>query len=295
MLRLTIALAGCCGWLLMAQSVPDLQAAKAALAAAPENTTIVTFKNGRTLTAGKLRAILYTYPAAQQQAFWSDPKTFLDKWAVLVRLAELAEENKIDRESPTKDQLEQARTEILGQAEVNYQINQIPVEDPAIEQYYKANKEKYKTVTLEAIFVSFRGPAESSGRPEEEARQRAQQVLEKLRHGGDFKALVKEYSDDETSRAKDGVFGTFKPGDNIPDAIRAAIFKMAPGDISDVIRQQRGFYVFRTSGVTYQTMAEVRDQIFNDIRLKGFESWFEKVKDATQVTNMNPILTGGPR
>ena len=47
---------------------------------------------------------------------------------------------------------------------------------------------------------------------------------------------------------------TSNPPTRMPDAIRAAIFKLNAGETTDVIPQPNGFYMFRAEEVKYQTL-----------------------------------------
>ena len=71
--------------------------------------------------------------------------------------------------------------------------------------------------------------------------------------------LVKENSDDETSRAKDGDFATLRSSDNIPDAFRATVFALKKGEVSEPLKQPNGFYLLRAEEVTVRPLSEVRD------------------------------------
>ena len=109
------------------------------------------------------------------------------------------------------------------------------VEPADITKYYDANKQKYTQVRVKAIYIAFSDDASSSAgkgkKPltEAEAKAKAAKLKTALKGGADFVKLVKENSDDETSREKDGDFATLRSTDNIPDAFRAAVFALKQG------------------------------------------------------------------
>jgi len=92
---------------------------------------------------------------------------------------------------------------------------------------------------------------------EDEAKAKATKLLADIRGGADFVKLVKENSDDETSKAKDGDFATLRRTDNIPDAIRAAVFSLKQGEVSEPVRQPNGFYLLRADEVRYRPLSQV--------------------------------------
>ena len=77
------------------------------------------------------------------------------------------------------------------------------VEDLARERY-KTEKDKYAKVPehRKASHILLRCPAESCNR--EELRPQAQELLQELRNGADFEAMVAEYSEDPGSKARGG-------------------------------------------------------------------------------------------
>ncbi len=82
-----------------------------------------------------------------------------------------------------------------------------------IVKYYDSNKQKYTQVRVKAIYIAFNDDAAASSaskgkKPlsEAEAKAKAVKLLAAIKGGADFVKLVKENSDDETSREKDGEF-----------------------------------------------------------------------------------------
>jgi parvulin-like peptidyl-prolyl isomerase len=139
-----------------------------------------------------------------------------------------------------------------------------------------------------SIFRFSTNPAASAGgkKPltEDAAKAKASKLLADLRAGADFIKAVKEYSEDETSRAKDGDFQTLRPSDNIPDSIKSAVFALKPGELTDVVRQPSGFYIFRAEEVSSQPLAEVRGEILAFLKQKRSTDWMAQANRDTKVT-----------
>ena len=156
------------------------------------------------------------------------------------------------------------------------------------------NKEKYKQARVKALYISF-GSSAGKGKKaltEDEAKTKAAKLAAAARTGVDFAKLVKENSEDETSRDKDGDFGTFRVSDNIPDAIRAAVFALKQGEVSDPIRQPNGFYVFRSEEVTYRPLSQVRDEIFLALKTQHYQEVMDRLNNDSKVKNINPAFLG---
>jgi hypothetical protein len=167
-----------------------------------------------------------------------------------------------------------------------------------VEKYYKEHQEPYKSVKVSAIYIAF-GDAESSPSPasssssasritkktltEEEAKAKAGKLLAQARAGADFKALVKENSDDETSRDKSGDFGTWRMSDNVPDLMRPVVFGLKQGEVGEPVRQAHGYYIFRADEVSFAPLSQVRDSIFQQLKQQHFQEWTQKLDAGTKV------------
>jgi parvulin-like peptidyl-prolyl isomerase len=77
----------------------------------------------------------------------------------------------------------------------------------------------------------------------EQARAKADDVLKKIRGGGDFAALAKENSDD-SSKEQGGELGWFGKGQMVKPFEDAA-FSLKPGETSDVVETDYGFHIIQ--------------------------------------------------
>jgi parvulin-like peptidyl-prolyl isomerase len=105
---------------------------------------------------------------------------------------------------------------------------------------------------------------------------------------------VKANSDDLTSRDKDGDFATLRRNDNIPDAIRSAVFALKPDEITDPVRQPNGFYIFKATDVSYRPLSEVRDELYNDLKMQHHRDWLDKTRVETKVQIVNEAFFNAP-
>jgi len=267
----------------------------------PDETVIAKFDDGTTFTMGDFRKYYQVLPPQNQQMAVRDLKEFMHQWAVLRKLQKQADELKLAEQSPYKEALEYSRMQLLFQARVNDVLNSATVEPAEIVKYYETNKGKYKQVRVKAIYITFGDTASAQSSKlkkaltEDEAKAKAEKLLAEIRAGADFVKLVKEHSEDVTSKVKDGEFATLRPSDNIPDAFRSAVFALKQGEVSEPLRQAGGFYLLRAEEVTYRPLSQARDEIFEQLKHEYFAKWMEEMNRNTKVEITNPAFLGnGP-
>src|SRR2546430_15845475 len=99
----------------------------------------------------------------QQQGALRDRQQFLQQMALYRKLTRMAEEAKLDQQSPYKEVIEQFRMKILAEAKINDGFNQAVGEPAQIVNAYEDRKSKYAQVKGKAIYIAFSDSPESSG------------------------------------------------------------------------------------------------------------------------------------
>jgi hypothetical protein len=253
----------------------------------PDNAVVAVCENAP-LTMGLFKKIMSSDAKIQQSAL-GDPPGAARWWCGMQSIARMAEADKLDQQSPTKEQLEVLRIFALAQAEMNIKLNTELVEQSEIEKYYEDHKEQYKQVRVKAIYIAFGDAAGAKqSRTEEQAKEKATELRAQIRTGADFVKLVKENSDDVTSRDKDGDFATFKRGQNVPDAIAAAVFGLQQGEVSEPVRQPSGYYLLRAEEVSYAPLPQEQTGILMTLRSEKYTKWLQDLTNAVKIQYPNP-------
>jgi peptidyl-prolyl cis-trans isomerase C len=267
----------------------------------PSPDTVVASFEGKKLTYGEVKKFLSVLPQAQQQAAMRDRKTFVHEYFLMQHLVELAEKEKLDEKSPVKETLDFNRRVILMNAKLNDVANRMTVDEEDVKKFYETNKDKYSQVKLKVLYISFsNNPEGGKGvqKPltEEEAKAKIEKILAEIRGGADFVKMVKQYSEDKTSAEKDGDFGAIRKSDNIPDAIRAVVFSLKPGEVGGPVRQPNGFYLFRAEEVTSRTYQQVQIEIYEQARQAKYQQWMAQMNGSVdfKVENENFFKAPAP-
>ncbi|MFN3326542.1 MAG: peptidylprolyl isomerase [Bryobacteraceae bacterium] len=250
--------------------------------------TVVAVIDGKKVTAGELELILARSPQARQ-----NPQAFLTQYGMMMHLSRKAEEAKLDQVSPNRERLELMRMQALAQIQVDEHYKEVLVTPEEQREAYEANRGKYEEAKIRALRVPFSvnapaAPAGSNVLTEEQAREKAAELVKKAREGADFVALMKENGSGE------GEMSVTRSDANIPAAILDAIFALEQGGISEPIRQPNGYYVFKIEQLNRKSYDEVKDAIYNELKEKKVGEWVESVQKGIKIKIENEAFFTPP-
>ncbi len=272
-----------------------------AMPSLPDETVIAVFPDGAKMTMGDFKNLYAVLPPQNQQLALRDRKSFIEQFSFMRMLAQLAEKDKLDQASPAKEALAYYRMAILSQYKLNDAALSGTVEPGEIVKFYDLNKDKYKQIKVKAIYIAFSNETANASSAkkrltEEEAEAKAKKLRAEIDAGADFVQLVKENSDDETSKAANGDLITLRQSDNIPDALKSAVFSLKQGEVAGPVRQANGFYLLKAEEVTVRPLSQVRDEIFTEIKNQRYANWVEQVhrEAAVKITSPEFLATPAP-
>lgn len=137
-----------------------------------------------------------------------------------------------------------------------------------VRQVYDERSEEFRRperVRVRQVVIALRDPAggELSAAELAEKETLARRLAERARRGEDIRTLARDFSDDPAGRERDGEY-VFPLGRMVPE-LEAAMRKLEPGKVSEVIRTEFGLHLVRL-----------------EERLPGERVPFEEVREALQ-------------
>ncbi len=111
-----------------------------------------------------------------------------------------------------------------------------------------------------------------------EVKKKAEDVLNKAKHGANFADLAKQYSED-TTKDNGGDLGWIVRGQTVPE-FEAAAFSLPKGSISDLVKTQYGFHIIKVIDremARTQTLDEVKASIDNQLQQDKAEQLGENI------------------
>src|SRR5947207_4808864 len=125
-------------------------------------------------------------------------------------------------------------------------LSQVEVKDDDVAEYYALHKEDKFTESeqVRARHILIKAAADAGADAKAAARNKAEELLAKVKAAADFAALAKERSEDAGSAANGGDLGLFTRGRMTP-AFEEAAFALQGGGLSDVVETPFGFHVIK--------------------------------------------------
>lgn len=164
---------------------------------------------------------------------------------------------------PEKRQVKYA---VIDSAKVASQVQVTPAD---LQSYYRDHQDQYRVpeqVNVRHILIKTPLPG-PDGKVDDNAvkaaKAKAEDVLNKLKAGGNFAELAKKYSDDTVSAEKGGDLGWINRGQTVPEFEKAA-FSLSKGQTSGLIQSSYGFHIIQLldkHDAHVKSLAEVKDEI----------------------------------
>jgi peptidyl-prolyl cis-trans isomerase C len=171
-------------------------------------------------------------------------------------------------------------------------VDALTVADAEIKAFYDANqKEMQKPENVEASHILVRSNASDPAEKKAAARKKIDEAQKRIKAGEDFAAMAKEYSEDG-SAANGGSLGPIVRGQTVP-AFEEPAFKLAIGQVSDVVETQFGYHIIKVTGKHTGSVApydEVKGKIGEHLKQKKAREAIEKLVESLRASAKVELL-----
>jgi ABC-type oligopeptide transport system ATPase subunit len=245
-------------------------------------------------------------PRFQQQAQGPQRDELKKQYGEFKVIGERARKEGMDREDATRLQMILDRAQVLAGAylsELQKNADKL-VSDAEVEQYYTDHPAEFDEVRVRHILISTQPKEEAEPEADtkdakdkkpaekpktltkDEARKKAQDLLDRVHKGEDFAKLAKENSDDPGSKDKGGEYDFFGRGKMVAEFDKAA-FALKPGEVSDLVETQFGFHIIKLeekrTGASPSTDQKVHQQIVDKLKQEKLEARITEISDKSDV------------
>jgi peptidyl-prolyl cis-trans isomerase C len=255
------------------------------------------------ITSADLDRVIGYYSADQQKQFRGDPQMRAALLRRIVQgkvLADIARSKGFDKLEDIREQLRFLVNDYLAMEFVRREvISKIEVSEDDKKLYYKTYRENFMTPEMvKAAHILIRLDNNASEDEKKCAREKAEDILERLKKGEDFAKLATEFSEDPASRDRGGDLGFFPRGTMTPD-FEEVVFSLKPGETSGIVETHLGFHIIKLEerkAPELRPYEEVEDkiesEIFKQAKKSRVEDFIEEAMEESGV-EFEPIPPGG--
>jgi peptidyl-prolyl cis-trans isomerase D len=168
----------------------------------------------------------------------------------------------------------------------------VEVDDQLLRGYYDDNQDLYGLPEQrQASHILIQVAADADQATVDAAKQKIDELAEKLAAGESFAELAKQHSQDPGSAASGGDLGMFGKGVMDP-AFEAAVFSLEEGAVSEPVRSNFGFHLIKLSGIkagSVKPFDEAKAEVEKGFRLaEGEKRYFEMAEELANLSYDDP-------
>ena len=253
----------------------------------PKPDTVLATVDGHKVTYGEVDSYFKGLGEDAKKNAFTNPQQMINQYALSLRLLDYAKAEKLEEKSPYKEAIESSRKVVLIQAALNEGSIKVLVTPDEQKKFYESNKDRYTEAKVQIIYIGFvadpKAGAQTNSdkkyRTQDEAKAKLDEIRTQIKTRDDFVRLVKEFSEDETSKNNNGDFGTIRKSDNVPPEIKQVVFSLKAGELSGPVEQKNGFYLFRVDELKQEDYAAVKDSIYADLQNQKARAWIEELRN----------------
>jgi len=229
-------------------------------------------------------------------------RQFATRYANALVMSKKAEEMGLDKGPSFEERMELARVQVLsGELNRSIQEKASDISDKDVEDYYHANADKYAEADVDRIYVpkaqqtppvdedkakkdDKKVDAADEEKREEAAEQTMKTEADKLRAraaaGEDFTKLQAEAYDVAGIKAAAPTSSMGKIRRSMLPPTQAEVMDLKPGEVSQVIADQSGFFIYKVKSKDTMPLDQARDEIKGTLRSQRMTEEMHKIQES---------------
>jgi len=264
--------------------------------------TVVARIGDKKITMDDFNRITGYYDAEKRKILAENPvfkATILQRLVQGMVISTVAREKGFDKRSDIKEQLDLLNNDFLAAEYIKKEIiDKITVSEDDMRLFYQSHQDEFRTPEMvRARQILVKVDKEATEETKKKAKERATDLLKRIREGEDFAQVASQSSEDSGSKANGGDLGYFDRGKMAPE-FEKVVFSLKPGEVSDVFETTSGFHVVKVEDKReaalepYEKVKEkIREKLIADLRKGRIDEFAEKaMKDAGVELNLEPFL-----
>jgi peptidyl-prolyl cis-trans isomerase D len=167
----------------------------------------------------------------------------------------------------------------------------ITVDEAAMRERYESRKINYATEEQrKASHILVQVPAGAGDEQVNAQRNKAENILARIRQGEDFALLARTESDDPGSAEQGGDLGFL--GKGLDPAFEEAVFALKKGEVSELVRSSFGFHIIKLTdieGGEVKSFDEVKAELRKEIQMERAEQqYYDMAEQLANLTYEHP-------
>ncbi len=224
--------------------------------------------NGKKITGVDYNLFIDSLNPQLKQYFGGEElnKDVVNELVYQALLYEDAMEKGMDKEDEFIQVVEKTKESMLKTYALGKLLATAELKDEDIKKFYEKNKDAFK-----------QGESADASHILVEEEDKAREIYEKIKNGGDFEELAKEYSTCP-SKEKGGNLGTFTKGQMVKE-FEDAVFENEVGTITEPVKTQFGYHIIKINqknDARELSFDEVKDRIVEQVRRQKEQEIYNK-------------------
>jgi hypothetical protein len=225
-------------------------------------------------------------------------RPFADRYARSLVMSKKAQDMGLDKSPAFEQKLRIARNQILAQElgrTLQEQASQISDKD--IEDYYHANLTKFDEVDVDRIYVpKNQTPPDGEKTPTPEEEKKFQEQSEKVMKAEADKLHARAVAGEDFAKLQEKAFEAAGLKTGAPNTVmgkvrrnvlaqnQASVMDLKAGQISEVIVDPNGFFIYKLNGKDTLPLSQAHDEIKATMRSQRLQDAMQSVQQSVTLT-----------